>query len=93
MEFFSWKAKSQNSSEWPQEFFSYWKPFCNDFKDIWKKEIHRKAKEELEIARKKLQEKQEERRANIVKVKEKPFGLKAKLAKKGMILKDSTLDT
>ncbi|XP_054711140.1 formin-2-like [Uloborus diversus] len=88
MLFFSWKAKSGNPSEWTQEFFSYWKAFCNDFKDIWKKEIHRKAKEELEAARKKLQEIQEEKRASIVKVKDKPFGLKAKLAKKGMILKD-----
>nr|XP_042906430.1 formin-2 isoform X2 [Parasteatoda tepidariorum] len=93
MLFFSWKAKSGNPSEWPQEFFSYWKSFCNDFKDIWKKEMHRKAKAELEAARKKLQEKQEERRSTVVKVKDKPLGLKAKLAKKGMLLKDLTTDT
>ncbi|GFV73094.1 formin-1 [Trichonephila clavipes] len=93
MEFFSWKAKSGNPSEWPQEFFSYWKSFCNDFKDIWKKEIHRKAKEELEKARKKLQDIKEERKATLVKVKDKPHGLKAKLAKKGMLLKDSTMDS
>ncbi|GFU28300.1 formin-2 [Nephila pilipes] len=93
MEFFSWKAKSGNPSEWPQEFFSYWKQFCNDFKDIWKKEIHRKAKEELEKARKKLQDIKEERKATLVKVKDKPHGLKAKLAKKGMLLKDSTMDS
>ncbi|KAG8189077.1 hypothetical protein JTE90_028626 [Oedothorax gibbosus] len=93
MEFFSWKPKSGNPSEYPQEFFSYWRVFCNDFKDIWKKEIHRKAKEELERTRKKLQEIKEDRRANVVKVKDKPHGLKAKLAKKGMLLKDSTMES
>lgn len=83
--FFSWSSKSANKSEWPKEFFGLWVPFCSDFKDIWKKELQLKIKQELEKARQKVKEMKEEKKANIKKVKEKPTGLKAKLAKKGMI--------
>ncbi|GFW41966.1 formin-2 [Trichonephila clavipes] len=79
--FFKFQPKSNNESEWPKEFFSLWQPFCSDFKDIWKKEQKFKMAEQkrLELMRKKINELQEGKKANIVLVKAKPTGLKAKL--------------
>lgn len=87
--FYSWNPKIQNQSEWPKEFFTPWVPFCNDFKNLWKKELQRKIKEDIELAKKRVQEMKKEKRANI-KVAGKPTGLKAKLAKKGMIHRDNS---
>ncbi|XP_076320749.1 uncharacterized protein LOC143230676 isoform X3 [Tachypleus tridentatus] len=91
--FFKWQPKSKNSAEWPKEFFQPWVPFTGDFKDIWKKEMQHKAKLELKQARQKVKEMKEERKAKVNKMKHSPTGLKAKLAKKGMILKETSSDT
>ncbi|XP_022247825.1 protein cappuccino-like [Limulus polyphemus] len=91
--FFKWQPKSKNSSEWPKEFFQPWVPFTGDFKDMWKKEMQHKAKLELQQARQKVKEMKEERKAKVNKMKHTPTGLKAKLAKKGMILKETNSDT
>lgn len=85
--YFSLQMKSKNESEWPKEFFAPWVPFCNDFKNIWKKEVQRKIKMDVEAARKKLKDMQEVKKSGVmsevVKVSSsKPSKLKAKLAKK-----------
>ncbi|GIY84098.1 formin-2 [Caerostris extrusa] len=79
--FFKFQPKSNNESEWPKEFFTLWAPFCSDFKDIWKKEQKYKMAEQkkLELMRKRIQEIQERQKADIVLVKTRPTGLKAKL--------------
>lgn len=41
--FFSWENKSGNNT--PKEFFPIWIPFCNDFKDLWNKELQKITKE------------------------------------------------
>lgn len=79
--FFRFQPKSHNESEWPKEFFALWSSFCSDFKDIWKKELQKKRKQEIERTRKRVNEIKSEKRANIIKVKAKSSGLKAKLTK------------
>ncbi|CAL1265358.1 unnamed protein product [Larinioides sclopetarius] len=85
--FFKFMPKSNNESEWPKEFFAVWLPFCSDFKDIWKKEQKLKIAEQkrAEMVRKKIQELQEKQKANIVLVKAKPTGLKARLMKMSLL--------
>ncbi|ESO02023.1 hypothetical protein HELRODRAFT_65173, partial [Helobdella robusta] len=43
--FFMVKPKPAESSVSPKDFFSLWFSFCQDFKDIWKKEIQKILKE------------------------------------------------
>lgn len=86
-EYFSLQPKSKNESEWPKEFFTPWVPFCNDFKNIWKKEVQRKTKLDFEAARKKVKDLQEAKKSTVmsevVKVRNsKPSGLKAKMTKR-----------
>lgn len=86
-DYFSLQPKSKNESEWPKELFGPWVPFCNDFKNIWKKEIQRKIKLDLEATRKKVKELQEAKKSSVmrevVKVQDsRPSRLKAKLAKR-----------
>ncbi|GBN26758.1 Formin-2 [Araneus ventricosus] len=85
--FFKFMPKSNNESEWPKEFFTVWLPFCSEFKDIWKKEQKLKIAEQkrAEMVRKKIQELQEKQKANIVLVKAKPTGLKARLMKMSLL--------
>ncbi|RLU24523.1 hypothetical protein DMN91_002612 [Ooceraea biroi] len=60
----------------PYDFFNLWLAFCQDFKDIWKKEQQRIRKERMEEVRKKL-----ENKSDVVRVKLNPHGLKARLQK------------
>ncbi|XP_046738030.1 formin-2-like isoform X2 [Diprion similis] len=60
----------------PHDFFVLWLSFCKDFKDIWKKEQQRLAKERRERARKKYEEKRQ-----VEKVKKGNTGLKARIQK------------
>lgn len=41
MQFFVYKTKSFNESEWPKEFFGHWNQFNTDFKRIFTREIER----------------------------------------------------
>uniref|UniRef100_A0A131X913 Putative actin cytoskeleton n=1 Tax=Hyalomma excavatum TaxID=257692 RepID=A0A131X913_9ACAR len=86
-DYFLLQPKSKNESEWPKELFIPWVPFCNDFKNIWKKEVQRKIKLDLEAARKKVKDLQEAKKSSVmsevVKVRSsKPSGLKAKMTKR-----------
>ncbi|CAN8008667.1 unnamed protein product, partial [Ixodes pacificus] len=66
-DYFSLQPKSKNESEWPKELFGPWVPFCNDFKNIWKKEIQRKIKLDLEATRKKVKELQEAKKSSVMR--------------------------
>lgn len=81
-EFFRWKAKTQQPI---REFFNCWIPFCADFHSIFKNEISRKIKMELENARAKLESDKMARNKDCKILKAKPSGLKARFAKKGLI--------
>lgn len=93
MNYYSHQPKSKNESEWPKEFFTPWLPFTNDFKNIWKKEVQRKIKMDLEAARKKVQDirdaKMSSIRKKVVNVKDRPTGLKARMAKKMPMLEQT----
>ncbi|KAL3205289.1 hypothetical protein MRX96_011187 [Rhipicephalus microplus] len=86
-DYFLLQPKSKNESEWPKELFTPWVPFCNDFKNIWKKEVQRKIKLDLEAARRKVKDLQEAKKSSVmsevVKVRtSRPSGLKAKMTKR-----------
>jgi len=81
-EFFSWKAKTQQPI---REFFHCWIPFCRDFHSIFKNEILRRIKLELENVRAKVNADKKARTKDIKTAKANPSGLKARLAKKGLL--------
>lgn len=60
----------------PNAFFGLWLSFCQDFKDIWKKEQERMRKERLEQLRKKF-----ESTSKVERLKLSATGLKARLQK------------
>lgn len=60
----------------PNDFFVLWLNFCQDFKDIWKKEQQRIRKEKLRETRKKFEEKRQ-----VEKIKKGDGGLKSRLQK------------
>lgn len=65
----------------PEDFFSLWYPFCNDYKNIWKKEQVRIQKEILKEEREKHKKKKES--LQNVEVKQTPKGgLKDKLKRR-----------
>eukprot|EP00092_Neocalanus_flemingeri_P027937 GFUD01030330.1.p1 GENE.GFUD01030330.1~~GFUD01030330.1.p1 ORF type:complete len:668 (+),score=223.44 GFUD01030330.1:76-2004(+) len=65
----------------PEDFFCIWYPFCDDYKNLWKKEQVRMQKELLKLERQKHQRKKES--LQNVEVKKTPVGgLKAKLARR-----------
>lgn len=78
-EFFSWRSKTQHPV---REFFNCWIPFCRDFHLIFKNEILRRIKFELECARAKLDADKRARTKDIKTSKVAPSGLKAKLRAK-----------
>lgn len=81
--FFQWKGKKSDAE--PKEFFASWITFCSDFKDIWKKEQQRIIKQRVEEAERMVKQmKEETKKKAVTKAKDKS-GLKAKLARKGMI--------
>lgn len=81
-EIFCWKPKTQHPI---REFFHCWIPFCRDFHSIFKNEILRKIKSELENARAKVNADKKARTKEIKTSKANPSGLKARLAKKGLL--------
>lgn len=81
-EFFSWRSKTQQPIK---EFFNCWIPFCRDFHSIFKNEILRKIKCELENVRAKVNADKKARTKDIKTSKANSSGLKAKLAKKGLL--------
>uniref|UniRef100_T1JJV2 FH2 domain-containing protein n=1 Tax=Strigamia maritima TaxID=126957 RepID=T1JJV2_STRMM len=78
--YFQWKGNINETQ--PNDFFSVWISFCNDFKEIWKKEQQRILKKQLEEAQKKVKKIKAEKMANVTPVKAKKSGLKAKLLAK-----------
>lgn len=81
-EFFCWRAKTQLPI---REFFHCWIPFCRDFNSIFKNELLRKIKQELENVRAKVNADKKARTKDIKTSKASPSGLKARLAKKGLL--------
>lgn len=92
--FFCWRAKTQQPI---REFFNCWIPFCRDFHSIFKNEILRRIKSELENVRAKVNADKRARTKEIKTSKVSPSGLKAKLRAKAFFEKlrptDSKLDS
>ncbi|XP_054155040.1 formin-2-like [Oppia nitens] len=84
MDFFLYKPKSKSQNEWPKEFFAHWMPFCRDFKDIFKREIQRTIKQNIEKSKQKIKEITENKRLEQQKTKRRitTGGLKERLLKK-----------
>ncbi|XP_022695946.1 formin-2-like isoform X3 [Varroa jacobsoni] len=80
--FYCFETRSNKESDWTMEFFTPWIPFSTDFKNIWQKELQRRAKVKLEAAASKVKELKKAKRKDIVKSK---GGLKEKLRKKGLL--------
>ncbi|CAK9820971.1 Protein cappuccino [Anthophora plagiata] len=77
MQFYQYTPKGRNlDTADPNHFFILWLSFCQDFKDIWKKEQQRIRKERMEEMRKKYQSKNK-----VEKLKLSATGLKARLQK------------
>merc|ERR1719290_381758 len=66
----------------PEDFFCLWYPFCEDYKNLWKKEQVRIQKEILKIERQKLKMKKESLRENVEVKKTPAGGLKDRLMKR-----------
>ncbi|CAH1280152.1 unnamed protein product [Diabrotica balteata] len=76
MKFYLFKPKSGSLETFaPNMFFELWLPFCDDFKNIYKKELMRLEKEKIQEIRRKEQE----RISEVKKIKERENGLKAKI--------------
>ncbi|CAG2181073.1 unnamed protein product, partial [Oppiella nova] len=56
MKYFIYKPKSSKECDWPKEFFAHWIPFSRDFKDIFKREIQRTIKQNVEKQKQKVKE-------------------------------------
>lgn len=77
MQFYQYKPKGTNlDAADPNAFFALWLGFCQDFKDIWKKEQQRIKKERMEEMKKKY-----ENKTKVEKLKLSATGLKARLQK------------
>ncbi|XP_033105443.1 formin-like [Anneissia japonica] len=78
------KPKQGEDTVTPHYLFNLWAPFCRDFKDIWKKEQQRIAKQKVKEAHEKVKKIKEDKQKEtlIVKGVKKAGGLKAKLAAK-----------
>ncbi|XP_033327043.2 uncharacterized protein LOC117220812 [Megalopta genalis] len=75
MQFYQYKPKGSSLDQAdPSAFFVLWLGFCQDFKDIWKKEQQRIMKERMEELRKKYESKNK-----VAKTKKSATGLKARL--------------
>lgn len=81
-EFFSWRPKTQHPIK---EFFLCWIQFCRDFHSIFKNEILRRIKSELENAKARVKADKKARTKDVKTSKANPSGLKARLAKKGLL--------
>jgi len=66
----------------PEDFFCMWYPFCDDYKNLWKKEQVRIQKDLLKIERQKLKQKKESLRENVEVKKTPAGGLKDRLMKR-----------
>ncbi|CAH1110622.1 unnamed protein product [Psylliodes chrysocephalus] len=87
MKFYLFKPKKGPLETFsPDLFFELWLPFCDDFKNIFKKELIRLEKEKiLEIRRK-----ENERATDVKKIKERENGLKAKIKRVKQKLQTTT---
>lgn len=81
-EFFCWRPKTQQPI---REFFHCWIPFCRDFHSIFKNEILRRIKSELDMVKAKVNADKRARTKDIKISKTSPSGLKARLLKKGLL--------
>ncbi|XP_071833038.1 uncharacterized protein [Apostichopus japonicus] len=79
VKYFHVKPKSSEKEVTLNAFFSLWMPFCEDFKDLWKKELRRAAKMRLQRDEKMIEQRLEGKRASIRKSSMKAGGLKSKL--------------
>ncbi|PIK50571.1 hypothetical protein BSL78_12550 [Apostichopus japonicus] len=79
VKYFHVKPKSNEKEVTLNAFFSLWMPFCEDFKDLWKKELRRAAKMRLQRDEKMIEQRLEGKRASIRKSSMKAGGLKSKL--------------
>ncbi|KAJ8045851.1 Formin-2 [Holothuria leucospilota] len=73
------KPKSGDKEVTPNYFFSLWVSFCEDFKDLWKKELRKATKQRLQRDEKMMEQRLEGKRASIRKSSKKAGGLKSKL--------------
>lgn len=87
MKFYLFKPKTGSLETFsPNLFFELWLPFCDDFKNIFKKELMRLEKEKIQEIRRKEQERMSETR----KIKERENGLKAKIKRVKQKLQTNT---
>lgn len=68
-----------------KDFFGLWVTFCQDFKDVWKKEMQRIAKLRHNEAQERVKKMQEEKKGICMRMPVNKSGLKAKLTSKGII--------
>ena len=84
--YFCVKPKSGDKIVTPEYFFSLWSSFCDDFKQMWKKEQQKVLKIKLQEAEKRLKQLQESKKAALLNTRTRKAGsLKDKLASKGML--------
>lgn len=69
----------------PKDFFGLWSVFCQEFKDLWKREQQRIMKEKVDVAQRRVKQLQEEKKTALTTTPKTKSGLKAKLASRGMI--------
>ncbi|CAG9860478.1 unnamed protein product [Phyllotreta striolata] len=78
MKFYLFKPKKGTLETFsPNLFFEFWLPFCDDFKNIFKKELIRMEKEKIQ----EIKRKESERMSGVKTIKERENGLKAKIRK------------
>lgn len=79
MKYFQFSGKGTEVT--PNDFFSVWSPFCNDFMIIWQKEQHKIVKQRMKEAEEQVKKMTEEKKDVAKKTKE-AGGLKSKLKDK-----------
>ena len=77
--FYNFSPKAIDGPLQPKDFFLVWLPFCQDYKNVWKKEQLCIEKELLKEARLKYKLKKDSLKNEIVVVPKKPGGLKDKM--------------
>lgn len=80
--YFCWRPKTQQPI---REFFLCWIPFCRDFQAIFKNEVLRRIKYELENVKARVNADKKARTKDVKTSKANPHGLKARLTRKGLL--------
>lgn len=84
--YFCVRPKTGDKVVTPEYFFSLWSSFCEDFKQLWKKEQQKVLKIKLQEAEIRLKQLQESKKAALLNTRKRQTGgLKDKLASKGML--------